>query len=68
MDEDQLNISVRKYLKQFGVTTQRAIESAVREAIQAGRLQGNESLKVKGTVAIASLGLRHEVEGEITLE
>jgi Family of unknown function (DUF6494) len=68
MDENQLNISIRKYLKEFGVTAQRAVETAVREALQAGRLQGNESLKVKGTLELASLGLRHEVDGQITLE
>lgn len=67
MDEDRLNISVRKHLKEFGVTAQRAVETAVRERMQAGQLKEDEALKVKTTLEIAELGLVHVVEGEIEL-
>ncbi|MDR3530005.1 MAG: DUF6494 family protein [Rhodopila sp.] len=39
MDEDKFNISVRKFLKVVGITAQREIEKAVREALSAGRLK-----------------------------
>ena len=67
MDDDRLNISVRKYLKEFGVTAQRAIERAVRDSLQAGRLKGDEALKTKTTLELADLGLVHVIEGEIEL-
>jgi len=67
MDEDKLNISVRKFLKVVGVTAQREIEKAVREASSAGRLQGNENLKAKMTLEIQVLGVTHVVEGDIEL-
>lgn len=38
MNEDAFNMSVRKFLKKLGVTAQRDIETAVREAIETGRL------------------------------
>ncbi len=37
MDEDRFNMSVRKFLKVVGVTSQREIEGAVHEALKAGR-------------------------------
>jgi hypothetical protein len=67
MDEDKFNISVRKFLKVVGVTAQREIEKAVREALTAGRLQGGETLKAKMTLEIGVLGLTHSVEEGIEL-
>jgi hypothetical protein len=67
MDEDKFNISVRKFLKVVGVTAQREIEKAVREASSTGRLQGNEHLKAKMTLEIQVLGVTHVVEGDIDL-
>lgn len=67
MDEDVLNMEVRKFLKLLGVTSQRAIEGAVRDAIRDSRLRGDEKLVAKVTVTIERIGLRHEIEGEIAL-
>ena len=47
MDEDRFNMSVRKFLKLVGVTSQREIENAVREAVKAGRLRGDEALQAR---------------------
>ncbi|HEX5999396.1 MAG TPA: DUF6494 family protein [Hyphomicrobiaceae bacterium] len=62
MDEDKFNVSVRKFLKQLGVTSQREIERVVRE----GKL-AKGPLKVKAVVTAAGTGLNHVVEGEIDL-
>jgi Family of unknown function (DUF6494) len=55
MDEDVLNMSVRKYLKKLGVTSQREIETAVRERVQSGALRGDEVLDVSATVSVRGL-------------
>lgn len=68
MDEDKFNIELRKFLKKLGITSQREIETAVREALDKGRLQGNESLPVKATVTIEALGMETVVDGDIKLE
>ena len=68
MNEETLNISVRKFLKKVGVTSQREIETAVREAIDSGRLQGNETLKAKITLEVEGLSIHHEIDGAIELE
>jgi hypothetical protein len=67
MDEDRFNMSVRKFLKVVGVTSQREIEKAVHEAVQAGRLRGNEQLQAKVTLTIEDIGLAHVVEDRIEL-
>lgn len=68
MDDDAFNMSIRKFLKQVGVTSQREIEQAVRAAVDAGKLSGNETLKAKVTLTIDGLGLSHDIDGDINLE
>lgn len=68
MNEDAFNASIRKFLKTLGVTAQREIEKAVRQALAEGRLKGNESLAAKATVTIGPLAFTHQVDGEIELE
>jgi hypothetical protein len=65
MDEDRFNMSVRKFLKVVGVTSQREIEGAVRDALKAGRLQGAGKVKAKVVLTVEEIGLAHEVEDEI---
>ena len=59
---DDLNMSVRKFLKQVGVTSQQAIEAALRDA-EGGATTGAH--KIKMVLTIEDLGLEHVVEGEI---
>ena len=68
MNEDALNMSLRKFLKKVGVTAQRAIEDAVREAHAAGRLKGNEKLPAKARLSLGGTSLDISIEGEIELE
>jgi Family of unknown function (DUF6494) len=67
MNEDAFNMSVRRFLKKLGVTAQREIELAVREALDRGDLQGDETLTATATVSVA--GISHEVvvSGDIAL-
>ena len=67
MDENSLNIETRRFLKEVGVTSQREIEKAVREAVQSGKLKGHERLRAHVTLTVEGIGLRHEVEGEILI-
>lgn len=67
MDEDRFNITVRKFLKEVGVTSQREIEKAVREALAAGRLRSGETLAAKMTLEIGAVGLVHVIDGRIEL-
>ena len=68
MNDDVLNMSLRKFLKKVGVTSQREIENAVKAALDDGRLKGTERLEAKVRLQIASIGLDAEIDGEIELE
>jgi len=67
MDEEILNTSVRKFLKTFGVTAQREIEKAVRDAVLQGRLADNPPLPAKAVVTVGGIDLEFEIESEIEL-
>ncbi len=68
MNEEALNVSVRKFLKKVGVTSQREIEQSVRAAVSSGRLKGSETLPAKVSLTIEGIGLALQIEGAIELE
>jgi hypothetical protein len=65
MDEDRFNISVRTFLKEVGVTSQREIEKAVRDALTSGRLREHSQLEATMTLQVRELGLVHIVDGRV---
>jgi ribosomal protein L1 len=68
MNEDTFNMETRKFLKKVGVTSQREIEKAVREAIDNGRLNGDETLKAQVKLKLADLDVEVDIDGAIELE
>ena len=68
MNEETLNLSVRKFLKKVGVTAQREIETSVREAIESGKLNGNEKLQAVVTLKVDGVDLSHTIDGQLELE
>jgi 16S rRNA U516 pseudouridylate synthase RsuA-like enzyme len=62
VDEERFNMSLRKFLKEVGVTSQREVERIVREGAGAGG-----KLKVTMTLTAEGSDLRHVVRGEIDL-
>jgi uncharacterized protein DUF6494 len=68
MNEETLNVSVRKFLKKVGITSQREIEQAIRTAIAGGRLKGNEALPAKVLLTVGGVGLSVEIDGAVELE
>jgi hypothetical protein len=67
MNEDSFNSSLRGFLKKVGITSQREIEKAVRDALAAGKLKGHEKLPAKMVLTIGGISLTHEISGEIEL-
>ena len=62
MDENVLNLETRRFLKEVGITSQRKIEQAVRDALREGRLSGAETLRAEMTLVVEPLGLRHTIK------
>jgi hypothetical protein len=63
MQNERFNLSLRRFLKEVGISSQQEIERVVRER----KLAGKGKLKVRMVLTAADTGLRHEVDGEIDL-
>ena len=68
MDQEIFNLSIRKFLKTVGVSSQREIEQAVAKAIAAGTIGGAETLAATMTLRIAGLDLEVRFDGDIQLQ
>ena len=68
MNEEVLNMSIRKFLKMVGVSSQREIERAVAEANAAARLSGMKSMPATMTLEVPGLALSVKFDGTIHLE
>ena len=68
MNDEALNMSIRKFLKTVGVNSQLVIEKAVRKALEEGTLKGNESLAAHMILNVGKLELNVKFDGELRLE
>jgi hypothetical protein len=68
MNDEALNMSIRKFLKTVGVNSQLAIEKAVQQAVAAGKLKGNERLPATMQLSVGGIALEVKFDGEITLD
>ncbi|HJV60808.1 MAG TPA: DUF6494 family protein [Albitalea sp.] len=68
MNDETFNLSIRKFLKVVGVSSQREIEQAVSHALASGALKGNETLPAVMTLEIAALKLKVQFDGDVALE
>lgn len=68
MDEEVFNRQIRKFLKKVGITAQREIEKAVREALDSGKLHGSETIEASVRLALPALGTDVVIDDTIALE
>lgn len=68
MNDEALNMSIRKFLKTVGVNSQLTVEKAVTRALGDGQLKGNETLPVTMTLTVGALDINVRFDGEIRLE
>jgi len=68
MNEDTFNLSIRKFLKMVGVSSQREIEQAVARARASGAISGNEKFPATVTLDIPGMKLSVKFDGKIELE
>ena len=64
MNDEKLNISIRKFLKNVGITSQRKIEEKVRE----NNPKSSKTIKISANLLSEELNLDEKIEGEIEIE
>jgi|TARA_B100001964_G_scaffold166652_1_gene182995 hypothetical protein len=67
MDEKIFNLEIRKFLKNFGITSQQQIEKKVRELLANNSISENEILEVEANLNIQKINLNHKISGNIKL-
>lgn len=67
LNEDKFNLEIRKFLKVVGITSQREIEKAVRDAMAAGQLGPGSKVAAKVTLELPDLGVRREIAENLEL-
>ncbi len=68
MDEDELNLSIRKFLKKVGITSQREIEKTIRAAFEEGKLNDDSLVNVSVTLRVDHQDSEVVVDGQIKLQ
>jgi hypothetical protein len=68
MNEETFNLSLRKFLKMVGVSSQNDIEKAVANALAQHSINGTEVFPATMTLEIAGINLSVSFEGHIALE
>ena len=65
MDEDKLNIQIRKFLKQVGIKSQREIENGIRQGLAGGSINESTPIQARMTLEIEPLKISTVIEGKI---
>ena len=68
MNEEKLNLSIRKFLKNVGITSQRNIEEKIRVLKNDNKLLSSKKIKISANVISDDLNLNEVIEGEIEIE
>ena len=67
MDEDKLNIEIRKFLKKVGVTSQREIENYVRKKFSKVDIKNSQSIEIKMELSSGDGDLSHTIKEKIDI-
>ena len=68
MDEDNLNIEIRKFLKQVGISSQREIENYIRNKFANGNIKINQSIKVSMNLSSEDGELSHSINETLKIK
>jgi D-alanyl-D-alanine carboxypeptidase len=68
MNDETLNLSIRKFLKMVGVKSQHEIEQAVAAALAARTVAGSEAFSATMNLKVPELGIDVLFSGTIELE
>jgi hypothetical protein len=68
MNEDALNMQIRKFLKKTGIMSQRSIEQAVRDGLEDGKIKIGDSFEATISLSIRELGLDVDIVDTIKIE
>ena len=68
MNEDNLNMEIRKFLKKVGIASQRIIENHIYEADKNGTIKTGDEIELNMTLSIKNFQSSNRIDGKIIIE
>ena len=68
MNEDHLNLEIRKFLKKVGITSQRVVESHIKQAIESESLKIGDSIDIEMKLTLKDQNIDHVISDKLTIE
>ena len=69
MNEEHLNLEIRKFLKKIGIKSQQIIDQEINNALNKGKLNIGSEVNLKMTLSINSgLDINHKMDGIIMIK
>ena len=68
MNEDNLNMEIRKFLKKVGITSQRIIEKQIYDADKKGTIKAGDEIELEMTLSIKNFQSSNRIDGKIRIE
>ena len=68
MNEEKLNLSIRKFLKSVGINSQRIIEDKIRNLVREGKIPESKSIEVSASIKLDELDINEKISGVIEVD
>ena len=68
MDEDHLNIEIRRFLKKVGISSQRIIENEIYQAEKSKKIQMGDEIKLEMVLKIINTNSINKISGNIIIK
>ena len=68
MNEENLNLEIRKFLKKVGISSQRVIENHIIKAIEEGSLKTSDEVEIEMKLTIKDQNVDHKISEKIKIE
>ena len=68
MNEENLNLEIRKFLKKVGITSQKVIENYIINALEKGKLKTNDEVEIEMKMTLKDQNIQHIISDKIKIE
>ena len=68
MNEESLNLEIRKFLKKVGITSQKVIENYIINALEKGKLKTNDEVEIEMKMTLKDQNIQHIISDKIKIE
>ena len=68
MNEENLNLEIRKFLKKVGITSQKVIENYITKSVGEGNLKTSDEVTIEMKMTIKDQNIEHTISDKIKIE